>query len=163
MKKILTGIIALALLLASSLALAKPHQLTWTLPTDDCDGIALTQTDLIEQELIYSLTALPMPSDTDGPCAATVDPDPPAGALSVAVPATDTTVTLNLQPGQEYWARIRISAYVNGNWSSWSNQAQFTVPFGRPNVIRFTNSLLDRWEYYLVETSKLKFSKGETS
>lgn len=154
MKKLLI----ILMLFVPMLVFAKPHQLTWVLPTTDCDGVELAQADLIEQELIYSLTAMPMPSDSDGPCAATVDPDPPAGALSVAIPATDTAAVLNLQPGQEYWARIRISAYVNGNWSSWSNQAQFTVPFGRPNVIRLSNNMLDRMEYWTIESSELKFS-----
>jgi hypothetical protein len=147
----------ISLLFLPLLAFAKPHQLTWVLPTTDCDGEALAQADLIEQELVYRLAAMPMPSDTDGPCAAARDPDAPAGALSVAVPATDTSTILNLQPGQTYWARIRISAYVNGNWSSWSNQAQFTVPYGRPNVIRLSSSKLGRLEYWELTESKLKF------
>lgn len=151
-------IATLVLLLACGVAEAKPHQLTYVLPIADCDGVELAQADLIEQELIYSQTAMPMPSDTEGPCAEIVDPDPPAGSLSVAVPATATSVILNLQPGQEYYARIRISAYVNGNWSSWSNQAQFTVPYGQPNVIRLSSNMLDRMEYWVIDTSELKFS-----
>ncbi len=154
----LKSMLVLISLLLCSCAFAKPHQLTWVLPTTDCDDAALPQADLIEQELVYSLTTMPMPSDTDGPCAASVDPDAPAGALSIAVPITDTSTIINLQPGQTYFARIRISAYFNGNWSSWSNQVTFTVPFGRPNVIRFTDSRqIGHWEYTLLETSELRF------
>ena len=149
-------VILVCLMLFAGCAFAKPHQLTWVWPVLDCDNVTLAQADLLESELIYSLTALPMPSDTDGPCAASVDPDAPAGALSVAIPVTDTSVTLNLQPGQTYFARIRVSAYVNGNWSSWSNQTQFIVPYGRPNVIRLSSSLLGRMEYHLIESTELK-------
>lgn len=140
-----------------SCAFAKPHQLTWAQPVTDCDGETLTQANFLEQELIYSLTPMPMPSDADGPCAVVADPEAPAGSLSVAVPATDESTVLNLQPGQTYYARIRISAYVNGNWSSWSNQAQFTVPYGRPNIIRLSSNKLDRMEYWVLTESKLKF------
>jgi len=151
----------LALLLCSC-ALAKPHQLTWVLPIDDCDGGVLTQVDLLEQELVYSQTAMPMPSDTAGPCTGTVDPAAPAGALSVAVPITDTSTVLNLQPGQTYFARIRISAYVNGNWSSWSNQVQFVVPYGRPNVIQLSKSKLGRMEYWEIGKTEMKFFGSST-
>lgn len=161
MKRILASLmiisVALSVLLIPSEADAKPHQLTYVLPTTDCDGAPLAQADLIEQELIYSQTAMPMPSDTEGSCSEIVDPEPPAGSLSVAVPAIATSVILNLQPGQEYFARIRISAYLNGNWSSWSNQAQFTVPYGRPNVIRLSSNMLDRMEYWEIDASELKF------
>lgn len=150
----------LLMLFLSTAACAKPHQLTWELPILDCDGELLAGSELIEQELVYSFTAMPMPSDTDGPCATVVDHDAPAGALSVAIPATDTSVSLNLQPGQTYFARIRISAYVDGNWSSWSNQIQFTVPYGRPNTIRLSKRGIGQWEYHVLETTELKFFKG---
>jgi hypothetical protein len=153
---------ALLVLLLSSSAFAKPHQLTYVLPVTDCDGEALAQADLIEQELIYSLVAMSMPSDTDGPCAATADPDAPAGAISVPIPAADTSVVLNLQPGQTYFARIRISAYVNGNWSSWSDQVQFTVPFGRPNKIIMSKRGIGQWEYHVLETTELKFAESKS-
>ena len=152
--------IIVILILFAGVAEAKPQQLSWQHPTDDCDGSALSASDFVEQELIYSQTPMPMPSDSDGPCAPTVDPDGPAGSLSVAVPITDTSVILNLQPGQTYFARSRISSFVSGNWSSWSNQVQFTVPYGRPNVIRMSGSMLDRMEYWLIDTSELKFFGG---
>lgn len=149
----------LLVILLSGCAFAKPHQLSWTWPTTNCDATALDAADMIESELIYSTTAMPMPSDTLGPCdEATPDPDAPAGALSVAIPLSDNTVTLNLQPGQTYYARIRVSAYVNGNWSAWSGQAQFTVPYGRPHrVIISDGGLLNSWTFETVSTSDLKF------
>ena len=147
--------------LLASAAYAKPHQLTWTWPATDCDGVTLSSADFIESEIVYSFSPMPMPSDTDGPCAIVVDPDAPASATSVPVPLSNSSIILNLQPGQTYYARIRVSAYVDGNWSSWSNQAEFTVPRGRPNVIRLSDAgFLDRWEFYLVESSALKFSGG---
>ncbi len=150
MNKFITFFVTLILLLSTSMCFAKPQILTWEWPVDDCDGEILAQADFIESELIYSLSPMPMPSDTSGPCSANTDPGPPVGALTVPVPITDNSVILNLQPGQTYFARIRGSAYVAGNWSSWSAEHQFTVPYGRPNKF-IIGSGLNRYEYYLIE------------
>lgn len=140
----------------SACAFAKPHMLTWEWPTTDCEGLTIVASDLVESELIYSSVPMPMPSDTDGPCAVTADPDAPAGSLSVPIPVTDNTVILNLHPGQTYYARMRVSAYVDGNWSSWSDQAQFTIPYGRPNKIIMSNGW-NQLEYNLLDVSELEF------
>ncbi len=155
------GIVIGLLLLpwAAQVANAKPHMLSWTWPTTDCDNVPLFGADLIQSELIFDTVPMPMPSDADGPCAPTADPGPPAGATVVPIPLTDIVVTLNLQPGQTYYARIRVSAYVNGNWSSWSDETQFTVPYGRPNKIRFSSGLI-QYEYYEYGMTKLVLSKS---
>ncbi len=154
MKTIITIITALFLLGCSMLVEAKPHSLTWTWPTTDCDNVPLFGADFLEQEIIYDTVPMPMPSDTDGPCAASADPGPPPGAIVFPVPITDEIATLNLKPGQTYYARIRISAYVNGNWSSWSDETQFTVPYGRPNKIKFVDGW-QHYEYYEIGVTKL--------
>ncbi|MBW2663724.1 MAG: fibronectin type III domain-containing protein [Deltaproteobacteria bacterium] len=120
----------------------------------DCEGAALAESDLVESELIYSQSPMPMPSDADGVCAPDADPDAPPGSLSVAIPVTDTAVILNLQPGQTYFARIRVSALIAGNWSSWSNQVQFTVPYGKPNVIRLSAGLI-QWESAMISSTRI--------
>jgi hypothetical protein len=159
MKKLFFALAILVLSACASPAEAKPHQLSWDWPVDNCDGTALDAADMIESELIYSTSPMPMPSDTDGPCAATPDPDAPSSATVVPIPLSDNIVTLNLQPGQQYYARIRVSAYINSNWSAWSGQVAFTVPYGRPNRIQLSagNSPLDKYEFVTVSTSKLKF------
>ena len=124
------------------------------------EGDPLAAADLFESELIYSSFDMSMPSDADGPCAASVDPDPPAGSISVAVPVTVTSIILNLQPGQTYYARIRVSAYLDSNWSSWSNQVEFTVPYGRPNVIRLAGFL--QLQYEEIGVTQLLLGKRGT-
>lgn len=120
------------LLSLGSVAYAKPQVLSWNWPTTDCDGETLVVTDLIASEIAVDTSPMPMPSDTDGACAATGDPDAPASATVTSVPMPDTSITLNLQPGVTYYARIRVSAYIDGNWSVWSDQVSFQVPYGKP-------------------------------
>ena len=151
--KIRTAILqtmCLVFLMSGCAVQAKPQILSWAWPTTDCDGIVLTAADLIESDLIYSTTPMPMPSDADGPCAATADPDAPASATSVSVPVTDTSIILNLKPGETYFARIRVNAYVAGNWSSWSAQKQFTIPYGRPDRVILSNNWF-QWEAELIK------------
>ena len=119
---------------ASSCAFAKPQALSWTWPTSDCDGTAMVVTDLLASEVAVDTAPMPMPSDSAGPCSGTPDPDAPASAMVTPVNMPDTTITLNLQPGVTYYARIRVSAYVAGNWSSWSSQVSFQVPYGKPGA-----------------------------
>ena len=162
MKKV-AGLLVLFALSACGVAQAKPQVVSWALPTQDCDGIALAQADLMSFELIYSLTEMPMPSDTAGPCGATEDPEAPAGAITVPVPLTETSVLLNLQPGQTYYFRARVSAYVDGNWSNWSVQISKTVPYGRPDrVIVSDGNPLNHLTFEVVTDPpiKLQWSKG---
>jgi hypothetical protein len=154
MELIKSIIVVLSLLLASGAVVAKPHMLTWEWPTTDCDGDALAATDLFESELIYSLSPMPMPSDSGGACTETGDPDAPAGALTVPIPVVDTAVTLNVQPGETYYARIRVSSFVDGNWSVWSDQVTFTVPYGKPNKVQFTTGLV-QWEAEMISTTHI--------
>lgn len=143
---------------------AKPHQLTIEWPVTTCDGDALALTDLVEAELIYDEIVISMPSDTAGPCPGGIDPDAPAGIPVVDVPVTataTTTVILNLQPGQTYYTRARVSAYFNDWWSSWSTPIQFTVPYGRPNVIRLSG--LFQLQYEEIGVTHIQLGKHRTS
>lgn len=167
MKRMFLILVAIALSACSGMASAKPHQLLWTWPTSYCPdpgqptGDPLAVEDLATSELIYSTEPIPMPSDTDGPCAPAGDPGPPASATVVPVSVPSTSITLNLQPGVTYYARIRVSAPTPDNWSSWSAQATFTVPYGRPNVIQLSDGgLLDRWTFVTVSTSRVNFFGG---
>ena len=156
MRKLLTALMVvpvIALLLVSMPAEAKPQIVSWTMPTSDCDGVALAQADLIEFELIYSTTPMPMPSDTAGPCDATPDPEAPAGAITVPVPVTETSTILNLHPGQTYYFRARISAYIDGNWSAWATEISKTVPYGRPDRVIVSDGRLQYTSYMIDDTA----------
>ena len=131
MKRLVSILMLLGLMLSAP-AMAKPQQLSWNWPTTDCDGATMVVTDLLASEIAVDTSPMPMPSDTAGPCSATGDPDAPATATVTPVNMPDTSITLNLQPGITYYARIRVSAYVAGNWSSWSSQVSFQVPYGKP-------------------------------
>lgn len=167
MKKSMIMMAVLAVFLCSfafaSIAEAKPHTLSWDWPVSDCDGTEIVLTDLLESELIYSLEPMPMPSDTEGQCAGP-DDDAPAGALSVPIPVTpDAVITLNLRPGETYYARIKVSAFISGNWSVWSEQLEFTVPYGRPHRIKFTDAR-GTWIYYTPDqTSITELTKSTLS
>lgn len=131
---VLTVLLAAILMLAYGAANAKPQTLSWNWPTSDCDGATMVITDLLASEIAVDTAPMPMPSDAEGPCGSTPDPDAPATATVTSVTMPDTSITLNLQPGITYYARIRVSAYVSGNWSSWSTQATFQVPYGKPGA-----------------------------
>ena len=131
MKRFLFGC---AVLMLSTGAMAKPQVLSWNWPTTDCDGAPLVVTDLLTSEIAVDVVPMDMPSDTAGPCSATADPDAPATATVTPVTMPDTSITLNLNPGVTYYARIRVSAYQAGNWSSWSTQVSFQVPYGKPGA-----------------------------
>ena len=157
MKKILIMLAVALPLLLSCAANAKPQIVTWEWPTTDCDSTILAQADLIESEIIYDTSPMPMPSDTVGACDAVGDPDAPAGATVIPVSVADNSVILNLHPGTTYFARMRVSAYVAGNWSSWSTSHQFTVPYGRPNRV-IMGAMLDRWEATLIEDPAIRLN-----
>jgi hypothetical protein len=126
------GVILMLGLMFSATAMAKPQELSWNWPTTDCDGAALAVADLFASEIAVDTAPMDMPSDTAGPCTATADPDAPATAMVTPVTMPNTSITLNLQPGITYYARIRVSSFVAGNWSSWSTQISFQVPYGKP-------------------------------
>lgn len=151
--------LTLALLAVSVCSFAKPQIVSWEMPTGDCDGGSLTQADLLEFELIYDTAPMPMPSDSAGPCDATGDPEAPASATTVPVPVTETSTILNLQPGVTYYFRARVSAFVDGNFSSWSVQISKTVPYGRPDRVIVSDGGFERWEFELVE-EEIKLNWG---
>lgn len=131
MKRILLALL-LTVALAST-ALAKPQDLSWTWPTTDCDGAPLSQADWVSGEIIYDVSPMPMPSDAGGPCTGTPDPDGPVSSTSVATTSA-TTITLNLQPGVTYYARIRTCYNTPTNCSNWSAEVSFVVPYGKPGA-----------------------------
>lgn len=123
----------LILCLFAAPVMAKPHTLSWSWPTQDCDAAALDQTQWVSAEIIYDTATMPMPSDTGGPCGTTADPDGPPTATPVPITSpTPTEVTLNLQPGITYFARIRVCYNTPTNCSNWSAELEFTVPYGKP-------------------------------
>ena len=162
MKKLTLLLTTLVVLFGSTACLAQTsHILTWIWPIDNCDQTPLNSADFIESELIYSTVEMPMTSDREGGCSDNRDADPPAGSLSVPIPLATNSIQLNnLQPGEAYFARIRVSAYQNGNWSSWSRQAKFTIVLTRPNIIRFSTAMLDRWEYHTIGISHMEFFRS---
>ena len=135
-KKLLVYLVLCAILfggfLLGTYAQAKPQDLSWQWPTSNCDAEPMVQADLRQAEIAVSEAPMPMPSDTNGDCAEPNDPDAPATATVTPVDVNVTSITLNLQPGITYYARMRVSAYQDGNWSAWSDEIQFVVPFGKP-------------------------------
>lgn len=135
--KFLSFLTALFLFALPATALAKPHTLSWNWPTQDCDAAALDQSQWMGAEIIVDTSPMPMPSDTEGACVA-VDPDAPASATSIPITVpSPTEVTLNLQPGVTYYARIRACYGLATNCSSWSSELEFTVPYGKPQRSEF--------------------------
>ena len=132
-------LLIIILLLAASNAFAKPHTLGWNWPGVDCEGTAIAASDLRGAVIAYDVNPMPMPSDTDGECAIADDPDAPAAATVVPVPVTQSKITLNLMPGMTYYARFRVSVFIASNWSNWSVEKEFTVPYGKPNGIIWLN------------------------
>jgi len=131
--KWISRFVLLLALAFSAPAMAKPHTLSWDWPTQDCDAAALDQGQWVSAEIIYDTAPMPMPSDTGGPCGATPDPDGPPTATPVPIASpTPTEVTLNLQPGITYYARIRVCYNTATNCSNWSAELEFTVPYGKP-------------------------------
>ena len=131
-------ILLVFVMLFSTTALAKPHVLSWSWPTQDCDAAELLLSDWNSAEIIYDVNPMPMPSDTDGPCAATGDPGGPTGSTSVVIPDSATTeIELNLMPGMTYYARIRVCYFTATNCSAWSAELEFTVPYGKPQRSTF--------------------------
>ena len=147
----------LACTLMPAPAEAKPQIITWEIPTTDCDGVPLAQGDFVEFELIYSTSPMPMPSDSAGPCDATPDPEAPSGALTVSVPVTETSKVLNMQPGETYFFRARVSAYVNGNWSSWTAEISKTIPYGRPDKFIIADGKL-QYTIYVIDDSAIRLN-----
>ena len=163
MKKLLIALLfvpMIALLFMSTSAEAKPQIVSWTMPTADCDGLVLIQSDLIEFEVIYSTSPMPMPSDSAGPCASADDPEAPAGSITVPVPVTETSTILNLHPGETYYLRARVSAYVDGNWSSWAVEINKTVPYGRPDRVLIADGEFKFGVYtsYLIEDPVIRLN-----
>jgi len=157
MRKIAHMLILMLPLILACTATAKPQIVSWSWPTTDCEGATLAQSDLVESELIFDLAPMPMPSDSDGPCAVTNDPDSPAGAVVVPIDIADTSTILNLKPGETYFARIRVASFVLGNWSVWSSEHQFTVPYGRPNRV-IISAAFGNWEADLIEDPVIRLN-----
>jgi hypothetical protein len=157
--RILLVLISLAF---SACAFAKPQIVSWEMPTGNCDATTLDAADLLEFELIYDTEPMPMPSDTTGPCDEAADPEAPSTATTVPVPVTETSTILNLQPGVTYYFRARVSAYIEGNWSSWSVQISKTVPYGRPDRVLVTDGGFKRWEFELVSDDPITIRWGKS-
>lgn len=122
----------LALLLYPLIAMSKPHGLSWAWPTTDCDDMPLAIGDFVAAEIAIDTSPMPMPSDTNPACGPETDPDAPPSATIYPVTPPDTAMDINLQPGVTYYARIRAASHVTGNWSDWSSEKEFTVPYGKP-------------------------------
>lgn len=144
------------LLLFSAAGFAKPQIVGWTNPTTNCDGDSLTDADLISYEIAYSISPMPVPSDTGGSCdQSQPDPDVLTGATVATLSGPATNAILNLQPGQRYYVRIRVDAYIAGNWSSWSGEAAIDVPYGRPERVIISDGMY-QIQYELITDPMLQ-------
>lgn len=130
-------ILVTALLLClTAAANAADLTIQWQIPTQACDGTPIPAADLTNIEVYVSDQPIPGPGAGETGCEATTPP-PPAGYTPTVVPATDGTVTIQVDGGKTYYARARVQ-HISGEWSGLSNQGQQTVPLGRiqpPSVL----------------------------
>ena len=125
--------ILFALLFAAlfgSAANATEVNMSWSWPTQYCDGEPLPATDLQSAEIYVSDAPIPrVPSACN-----TGDVDtPPSGAIIANVPVSDTSTSIDLQCGKTYHFVIRVQV-ASGAWSNFSGEATKDLVCGRPNV-----------------------------
>ena len=124
--------LAFALLLFGAPVWAGQAEISWQLPTENCDGSTIDPAGMQALELYVGTGNIPA---QDVPCP---DPDepvdpPPTGGTVVDVVNLDpgqTSITLDLADGVTYFFRMRIR--VNGEWSNLSNQVSKDLPFPVP-------------------------------
>lgn len=125
-------IAGLTLFLGYRAVYAAEVTLTWDLPTTYCDGTALDATRLGTLEIYWDTNPIPGPAAEDPDCPETALPAP-EGFAPIAVPAGQTQVKVDVDPGQTYYARVRVSD-TDGNWSSLTKQISTTIPFAMPRA-----------------------------
>lgn len=119
-----------ALLIISSLGLARIATTEYDLAPTDCEGAPVSLSEYVTIEAYIDTQPIPVQA-TDpcqvGPTGTAVDV-PPAGATVVEGTFGTNTVSFDLASG-DYWIRMRVQD-DNGDWSNFSNQLTITVPPG---------------------------------
>lgn len=102
--------------------------LEWSWPTEYCNNDLLPITDISSAEIYISDATIPREPDS---CSGAADV-PPASAIIATVSTPDTTLTLDLPCGKDYFFVMRVQA--QGAWSNFSTEATKDLLCGRPNV-----------------------------
>jgi len=127
----------IVLCLLPAIAMARPVELFFALPTTDCAGDPINAADYESLEIYFDTIPIPA-SDIACPTAADPVDIPPGGATVLTVLDTTTTsITTDLAPGT-YYARMRGRAA--GLWSNLSNQSSQVIPEATrppPQVLRW--------------------------
>jgi hypothetical protein len=115
------GVFAIVLLSLSSIASAVEVKLSWINPTQDCEGVPLGATDLIQGEVFMS--GFPIVMVDRDPCGG-VTPLPNGLGPPIQVDLYDNVHDMDLSPGPYY---VRMRARNLDGWSDLSNQLHFVV------------------------------------
>jgi hypothetical protein len=110
------------------LACATPVTIEWSYPTNYCNNDVLPIADISSAEIYISDATIPRVPDS---CTGASDVPPPT-AIIATVTTPDTTVTLDLPCGKEYFFVMRVQA--NGAWSNFAAEATKDLICGRPNI-----------------------------
>ncbi len=102
--------------------------LEWTWPTDYCNSDLLPIGDISSAEIYISDATIPREPDS---CSGAADV-PPASAIIATVSTPDTTLSLDLPCGKNYFFVMRVQA--KGEWSNFSPEATHDLLCGRPNI-----------------------------
>lgn len=132
-------LIALALFALAGIAQAAELQLTWSAPTEDCDGNPIDAARLGNIEIYIDTKPIPGPANEEEACDGAGDP-PPDGFTPTIAAANDGQATITVLAGQTYYVRARVQA-TNGVWSGLSVEATKDVPpaFLKPPAVIILN------------------------
>ena len=111
---------------AAGLTTAAELQLTWSAPTEDCEGQPIEAGQLATMEIYMDTKPIPGPATTEEACAGAGDP-PPAGFNPVIADPAAGNTTVTVQSGKTYYVRARVQA-ANGVWSGFSTEAVKEIP-----------------------------------
>jgi len=100
----------------------------WSWPTQYCNNDLLPITDIAAAEIYISDATIPRVPDA---CTGGADVPPPT-AIIATVSTPDTTLSIDLPCGKEYFFVMRVQA--NGAWSNFAPEATKDLICGRPNV-----------------------------
>ncbi len=100
----------------------------WSWPTQYCNNDLLPITDISSAEIYISDATIPRVPDS---CTGGADVPPPT-AIIATVSTPDTTLSIDLPCGKEYFFVMRVQA--SGAWSNFAAEATKDLLCGRPNV-----------------------------
>lgn len=128
-RKMLSTILIISLLLLSGVTSASDVTLQWQYPVQYCNGDALPLTDIMTAEIYISESTIPrVPTN----CGTEADV-PPVGTIIQQVTTPDTSVIIDLPCGEQYFFVMRIQV-LTAEWSNFSGETTHDLECGRPGI-----------------------------